>query len=77
MIEKIIVVAPDHGRTDEHRLGGRLEGIARGVVRFEVMLASLEVGREAEIAFDFLLDARDVLGLSQFKHDWALSVTGP
>ena len=50
MIEKIIVVAPDDGGADEHGLGGRLEGVAGRVVGFEVVLAALEVGVEAEVA---------------------------
>ena len=57
----------DDGRADEHRLGRRLERVAGRVVGFQVVLAVLEVGLEAEVALDLLLDARNVLGLGQFE----------
>jgi len=67
MMAKIIVVAADHRRADEHRLGRRLERVAGRVVRLEVVLALLEVRREAEVALDLLLDARLALRLRQLE----------
>jgi hypothetical protein len=46
----------DHGSADEHRLGGRLEGVARAVVLFQVFLGRLEVRLEAEVLLDLLFD---------------------
>ncbi len=57
----------DDGRADQHRLGGRLERVAGRVVGFQVVLALLEVGLEAEVALDLFLDARDLLGLGQLE----------
>jgi hypothetical protein len=51
----------DDGGADEHGLGGGLEGVARAVVLFEELLALLEVGREAEVLLDLVLDAGDRL----------------
>ncbi len=45
----------DDRRADEHRLGGGLEGVARAVALFELILGVLEVGVEAEVALDLLL----------------------
>ena len=42
----------DDGGADEHRLGRGLEGVARAVAFFELILGVLEVGVEAEIALD-------------------------
>ena len=49
----------DDGGADEHGLGGRLEGVAGRVVGFQVVLAALEIGLEAEVALDLFLDAGD------------------
>ncbi len=57
----------DHGRADQHRLGRRLEGVAGRVVGFQVVLADLEVGVEAEVAADLFLDAGNLLGLGQLE----------
>ena len=56
----------DDGGADEHRLGGGLEGVARAVALFELILGVLEVGVEAEVALDLLLDVRDAFDLAQF-----------
>ena len=58
----------DDGRADEHRLGRRLERVAGRVVRFEVMLALVEVGLEAEVPLDLLLDAGNALGLGELEN---------
>ena len=50
-----------HGRADQHRLGRRLEGVARAVVLLQVVLGPAQVGREAEVPLDLLLDAGDGL----------------
>ena len=49
----------DHRGADQHRLGRRLEGVAGAVVLLEEVLGLLEVGVEAEVLLDLLLDARD------------------
>ena len=65
--------AEDHGRgaddggADEHRLGRRLERVARAVCLFQVVLAVLEVGLEAEVPLDFCLDVRDALDLRELE----------
>ena len=46
-----------HGGADQHRLGGRLEGVARAVVLFQVLLGLLEVRLEAEVLLDLGFDA--------------------
>ena len=38
-----------HRGADQHRLGGRLEGVAGAVVLFQVLLGLLEIRLEAEI----------------------------
>jgi hypothetical protein len=48
--------ADDRG-ADEHRLGGGLEGVAGAVVLLEEVLGLVEVGDEAEVLLDLLLDA--------------------
>jgi hypothetical protein len=48
--------ADDRG-ADEHRLGGRLEGVAGPVALLQLVLGVLEVGLEAEVALDLLGDA--------------------
>ena len=40
----------DDGGADEHRLGRGLEGVARAVALFELILGVLEVRLEAEVA---------------------------
>ena len=45
----------DDGGADEHRLGRGLEGVARAVALFEIMLGVLEVRLEAEVLLDVLL----------------------
>jgi hypothetical protein len=47
----------DHRGADQHRLGGRLEGVAGAVVLLEEVLGLLEVGGEAEVLLDLLFDA--------------------
>ena len=49
----------DDGGADEHRLGGRLEGVAGAVVLLEVVLACSKSGVEAEVLLDLVLDVRD------------------
>ena len=63
MIEKIMVVAPDHRGADEHRLGRRLEGVARAVVVLEEVLALREVGLEAELLLDLLRPTPGVVSI--------------
>ena len=73
---------PHHRRADEHRLGSRLEGVAGRVIGLEIMLPLLEVGREAEVALDLLLDPRDLFCLGELEHrlgvvgDRAVTVDG-
>ncbi len=55
----------DDGRADEHRLCRGLEGVARAVCLFEVVLAVLEVGIEAELLLDLRLDVGDALDLGE------------
>src|SRR5713101_8113784 len=63
----------DHGggahnrRTDEHRLGGGLEGIARAVVRFQQVLGALEVHVDVVVLLEFRLDAGNLLNERQLK----------
>jgi hypothetical protein len=40
---------PHHRRADQHRLGRRLEGVARAVALLELILGVLEVGLEPEV----------------------------
>ena len=47
----------DHGGADEHRLGGGLEGIARAIVLFQVLLGLFELGLEAVLLLDVGFDA--------------------
>ena len=49
----------DDGGADEHRLGGRLEGVAGAVVLLEEVLGLLEVQVEAEVLLDLVLDVRE------------------
>ena len=65
MIEKIMRGGADHGGADEHRLGGGLEGVARAVVLLEEVLGLLEVGLEAEVLLDLLLDVRERLDVRE------------
>ena len=51
----------DHRGADQHRLGGRLEGVAGAVVLLEQLLGHLEVGREAELLLDLLPRCRGSL----------------
>jgi hypothetical protein len=54
MIEKIIVVAPTTAVPMSTGLAVALNVLPSRVVRLEVVLAHLEVGREAEITLDLL-----------------------
>ena len=54
--------AHDRG-ADEHRLGGRLEGVAGAVALLELVLRSFEVGAEAEVALKLSGDTRLLLDL--------------
>ena len=68
----------DDGGADEHRLGGGLEGVAGRVVRFEIVLAALEVRRRSRsrVWISSLMPGMFSVWASS-KTDWALSVTGP
>ena len=55
----------DDGGADEHRLGGRLEGVAGAVVLLEEVLGLLEVHVEAEVLLDLLLDVRACVSMSE------------
>ena len=59
---------PHHGGADQHRFRRRLEGVARAVVGLEEVLGAFEVGADAVIAFQFLLDAGDLLDGGQLEH---------
>ncbi len=59
---------PDHGSTDQHRLGSSLESIARAVVGFEQVLGAFEIHVDVEIALQFGLDIRYILDQGQFIH---------
>ena len=54
MIEKIIVVAPDHGSTDENRFCRGFEGIARAVVLFKKLLCALKVRLNPKLRLDIV-----------------------
>ena len=56
-----------HRGADEHRLGGRLEGVSGPVVGLEVEFTHFEIGFESEVPLDLLLDAGDVFGLRQLE----------
>ena len=78
MIEKIMRRRAHHRGADQHRLGRGLEGVARAVVLLQEVLGVLEVGVEAEVPLDLLLDVGQRLDRSTARRrDWALSVTGP
>jgi hypothetical protein len=41
-----------HRGADQHRLGGRLEGVPRSIVLLQQLLGHREVGVEAEVALE-------------------------
>src|SRR4030042_1455922 len=69
-----------HRSADEHRFGGRFEGVCGPVVGFEVEFTHFEIGGEPEVLLDIFLDAGDVFGLRQLEDglsvvgDWAVRV---
>ena len=75
--------AEDHGRgtddrsADEHGLGRGLEGVARTVRLFQVVLAVLEIGIEPELPFISALMLGTLSIWESSYTDWALSETGP
>ena len=64
----------DDRSTDEHGLGGGLEGVARAVVLLEQILGRAEVHREPIVPLELLLDAGQLLNRGQLVH--RLSVVG-
>ena len=52
----------DDGGADEHGFGGGLEGVARAVTLFQLILGVFKVRVETEVLLDFLLDARALPG---------------
>ena len=62
------------GRTDQHRLGRRLEGITRAVVLLQQFLGQGEIRRKAEVTLDLLRRAGQ--GLDHGKLVNALGVVG-
>ena len=63
-----------HRRADQHRFGRGLEGIARAVVLFQVMLGLFEVHVEPEFLLELAADAGNLFDLAQLIH--ALRVVG-
>ena len=57
-----------HCGADEHRFRRCLEGIARGVVGLEVVLALFEVGIKPEILLNVFFDAGNRFGLGQLEY---------
>ncbi len=57
----------DNGGTNEHGLGRGLEGVARAVALFQLILGVFKVCVETEVAFDFFLDAFAAFNLAQLK----------
>ena len=49
-----------HRGADQHRFRRRLERVARAVVLFQIVLALVEIGSEAEILLDLTLDSGDL-----------------
>ena len=76
MIAKIMVVAP-HGGADEHRLGGRFEGVPCRVIGFEECLPTLKSGSKPK-SFSMSCSIPGIVSVwASSKIDCALSVTGP
>ena len=57
---------PDDGGADQNRLSRGLEGIASAIIFFEILLGNLELGMEAKVLLNFLLDVRNCLDHRQF-----------
>ena len=56
----------DHGGADQHRLGSGLEGVARAIVLFQVLLGLFEVRLETEVLLEVGFDAGEGLDGGEF-----------
>ena len=72
-----------HRRANQHRLGSRLEGVARAVALFKLVFGILEIRLEAKGALDLLcVDVSTRLNLTQFidrlrvVSNWSVTVHG-
>jgi hypothetical protein len=76
MFEKIIV-GTHHSRTDKHRLGRGLEGVAAPSLLLQVMQTLLPVGKEAEVELNGLVLVGQVFDSESSYTLCALAVSGP
>ena len=55
-----------HGGPDQHRFGGRLEGVARAIIFFQQIFGAFKIRVNVEILLEFRLDVGHLLDQRKF-----------